>query len=399
MKYIVVVPDGAADYPLEALNGKTPLEVADTPFMDKLASQGILGRVRTVPLGFSPSSDVANLSLLGYDPEKYYTGRGPLEAANLGVDLGEKDLAFRCNLITENNNILLDYSAGHITDKEASLLIDALNESLGSEQIRFYLGKSYRNLMVYREGLPLGLDKLKYWPPHDIIGKSIIPHLPKGDNANIIIELMNKSKEVLRAHEINKVRIDLGESPANMIWLWGCGPRPSMESFQEKFGLKGAVISAVDLIKGIGKLANLKVIEVEGATGYYDTNYQGKAEGALRALEEVDFVFVHIEATDEASHNQDLRMKIICLERIDKFVLGTIIEKLNSKKEKFRILVVPDHPTPIARRTHTNEPVPFLIAGEEIEKGGFNCFSELEAQNSNLYFDKGVQLLQYFLKR
>ncbi len=398
MKYIVVVPDGAGDYPLEVLNGKTPLEVADTPFMDKLASQGILGRVKTVPLGFSPSSDVANLSLLGYEPEKYYTGRGPLEAANLGIALGEKDLAFRCNLITENDDILLDYSAGHITDKEASFLIDALNKSLGSREIRFYLGKSYRNLMVYRGGLPLGLDKLKYWPPHDIIGKSIIPHFPKGNNANIIIDLMNKSKEVLREHEINKVRIDLGESPANMIWLWGCGPKPSMESFQKKFGLRGAVISAVDLIKGIGKLVNLKVIEVEGATGYYDTNYQGKAESALRALEEVDFVFVHIEATDEASHNQDLRMKIICLERIDKFVIGTIVENLNSKKEKFRILVVPDHPTPISKRTHTDEPVPFLIAGEGVEKGGFSCFSELEAQNSSLYFDRGVGLLQYFLK-
>lgn len=397
MKYIVIVPDGAADYPLEVLGNRTPLEVADTPYLDKLAKEGVLGRVKTVPPGFIPSSDVANLSLLGYEPEKYYAGRGPFEAANLGVPLEEEDLAFRCNLITESDGKLLDYSAGHISNKEAAILIDCLDKNLSSAKVKFYPGKSYRHLMVYKEGVSLGLDKFKYLPPHDIMGQSIEKHLPQGDNARSIVELTRKSKEILAGHEINKVRIDLGENPANMIWLWGCGKNPKMESFEDKFGMKGGVISAVDLIKGIGKIIKLRVIEVEGATGYYDTNYEGKARGALTALEEVDFVFVHIEATDEASHNQDLRMKITCMERIDKLVVGTILEGLPPGKD-FRILVVPDHPTPISKRTHTDEPVPFLIYGKGIEKGAFSSFSEPEAQTSNLYFKKGADLLKYFFQ-
>ncbi len=397
MKYIFIVPDGASDYPLEILGGKTPFEAADTPYMDKLAKEGMLGRVRTVPSGFNPSSDVANLSLLGYDPRIYYPGRGPLEAANLGIELTDGDLAFRCNLITESDGKILDYSAGHISDREARILIEYLDKTIGTSQIKFYAGKSYRNIMLYKDGKKLGLDKLKYWPPHDIIGKEIKKFSPKGENSEVLIEMMEKSRELLAEHEVNKVRIDLGENPANMIWLWGCGGKSKMEKFIEKFGITGAVISAVDLIKGIGKLLGLEVIEVEGATGYYDTNYQGKAKAALKALERVDFVFVHIEATDEAGHNQDLRMKITCIERIDKMVVGTILEGL--KNEKFRILISPDHPTPISKRTHTPEPVPFLIFGEGIKKGNFSGYSEQEAQNSSLYFDKGFELMEYFIKR
>ncbi len=396
MKYILIVPDGASDYPIESLGEKTPLEVAQTPFMDSLAQSGMVGRVKTVPSGFTPSSDIANLSLLGYEPEKYYTGRGPLEAANLGIDLAEEDVAFRCNLITQTDDILFDYSAGHITDKEAEIIIEFLNEHLSTPNIKFYKGKSYRNLMVYKEGAKLGLDKLKYFAPHDIMGKNINKNFPKGANREIIIELMNKSKELLQNHEINKVRIDLKENPANMIWLWGAGRKPAMESFHEKFNLRGAVISAVDLIKGIGKTIGLEVIEVEGATGYYDTNYLGKAKAALKALEKDDFVFVHIEATDEAGHNNDLRMKITCIERIDKMVVGPIVEGL--RDTHFRILITPDHPTPVSKRTHTQEPVPFLMAGEGIEKDAITTYSELEAQNSNLYFDSGPALLKYFLK-
>jgi len=397
MKYIIIVPDGASDYPIESLGGKTPLEVADIPFMNSLAKQGLLGRVRTVPTGFSPSSDIANLALLGYEPDKYYTGRGPLEAANLGIELRKKDLAFRCNLITETDEKIADYSAGHITDKEAKILIKFLDKNLGTSKIKFYAGKSYRNIMVFKDGLDLELGKLKYFPPHDIMGEDIKKHLPKGKNSDVLIELMQKSKKILADHEINKVRIDLGENPANMIWLWGCGRKPKMESFKEKFGLSGAVISAVDLVKGIGKIIKLKVLEVEGATGYYDTNYLGKAQAALQALKVVDFVFIHIEATDEASHNQDLRMKITCLERIDKMIVGTLLENLKNKD--FKILITPDHPTPISKRTHTNEPVPFLVYGTDIEQGSFLSYSELEAQNSSLYFDKGIDLLNYFLKR
>lgn len=395
MKYIVVVPDGAADYPLDALGGKTPLEAADTPFMDSLAKKGMLGRVKTVPEGFVPSSDVANLSLLGYEPQNYYTGRGPLEAANSGIDLEKDDLAFRCNLITESEGKLLDYSAGHITDKEAEILIEYIDEKLGTEDIKFVAGKSYRHLMLYKKGKDLELDKPSYFPPHDIMGRQIKHYLPRGKNSKIIVDLMQQSYSLLKDHEINKVRVDLGENPGNMIWLWGCGAKPQMPSFKEKFNVTGAVISAVDLIKGTGRIIGLKVIEVQGANGYYDTNYQGKAEAGLKALEEVDFVFIHIEAVDEASHNQDLRMKITCLERIDKLVVGTILNGMEGKE--FRILISPDHPTPVQKRTHTDEPVPFVIYGKGIEEGKFSSYGENEAASSGLYFEKGSDLMRFFL--
>ena len=395
MKYIVVVPDGAADHPIDALGGKTPLEAAGISFTNSLAQNGILGRVRTVPAGFIPSSDVANLSLLGYDPNKYYTGRGPLEAVNLGIEFSESDLAFRCNLITQTDDVLFDYSAGHITNKEAAVLISFLDEKLGSSDVKFYPGKSYRHIMIYKNGVNLGLGKIKYFAPHDIMGRPIKPFLPRGKNNDKIIRLMEESKDILQNHEINKVRIDLGENPANMIWLWGAGSKPQMESFRDKFGIEGAVISAVDLIKGIGKIIGMDVIEVEGATGYYDTNYSGKAQAAIDALKKVDFVFIHIEATDEAGHNQDLRMKITCLERIDKMIIKPVVEQMGGRD--FRILITPDHPTLISKRTHTNEPVPFLIYGKGIKKGPFSSYSEAEAQNSSLYFDNGPELVKYFL--
>ncbi|MDP2923687.1 MAG: cofactor-independent phosphoglycerate mutase [Candidatus Omnitrophota bacterium] len=397
MKYIVIVPDGAADYPSEILGGRTPLEAADKPFMNSLAKKGILGRVKTVPPGFIPSSDVANLSLLGYEPQKYYCGRGPLEAANMGVDLEEGDLAFRCNLITESEGKLLDYSAGHISDREAKILIEHINDNLGTENIEFYPGKSYRHLMVYRQGSRLGLENLNYFAPHDIMDQEINKHLPKGKNSEVVIDLMQSSKDYLKEHEINKVRIDLGENPANMIWLWGSGKKPTIPAFKEKFGLTGAVISAVDLINGIGKIIGLKVITVSGANGYYDTNYQGKAEKGLEALRDVDFLFIHIEATDEAGHNQDLRMKITCIERIDKLVVGTIVKHMEG--QDYRILITPDHPTPVSKRTHTDEPVPFLIAGSGIDEGNFPNYSETEAANSDLYMDSGIALMKYFLGR
>lgn len=397
MKYIVIVPDGASDYPMEILGGKTPFEAAEIPHINALAKNGILGRVKTVPQGFIPASDVANLSLLGYEPQTYYCGRGPLEAANLGIELKENDLAFRCNLITEAQGKILDYSAGHITDSEAKVLIEHLEKNLGTETINFYPGKSYRHLMVYRQGALLGLDKLNYFAPHDIMGKETAKHLPVGENSDIIGNLTRRSQGLLLGHEINKVRIDLGENPANMIWLWGCGKKPVMPSFQEKFGLNGAVISAVDLIKGIGRIIGFKVIEVEGANGYYDTNYLGKAQAGLAALEETDFVFIHVESPDEAGHNQDLRMKIACLERIDKLVVGTIVKKMAGKD--FRILICPDHPTPISKRTHTDEPVPFVMCGNGINPAGFPSFSENTAAASNLFFESGAELIKYFLQK
>ncbi len=395
MKYIFIVPDGAADYPSEILGGKTALEAADKPFMDSLARKGSLGRVKTVPSGFIPASDVANLSLLGYEPEKYYCGRGPLEAANLGIDLKEGDLAFRCNLVTESEGKLLDYSAGHISDREAKILMEYVNKNLGTDEIQFFPGKSYRHLMVYRNGAKFSLDKLNFSAPHDIMGRPVKKYLPSGKDSERIITLMNRSKEILKDHEINKVRIDLGENPANMIWLWGAGRKPLIPAFKEKFGLSGAVISAVDLINGIGKIIGLKVVKVDGANGYYDTNYKGKAEAAIEALETCDFVFIHVEATDEAGHNNDLRMKITCIERIDKLVVGTIIEKMKGKD--YRIIISPDHPTPVVKRTHTDEPVPFVLAGSGINAQNFSSYSETEAANSSLYFSSGIELMNYFL--
>jgi 2,3-bisphosphoglycerate-independent phosphoglycerate mutase len=395
MKYILLVIDGASDYPIEALKGKTPLEAADMPFMTQLAHKGKIGRVKTVPRGFAPASDVANLALLGYDPAKYYCGRGPLEAANLGVKLEADDVAFRCNLVTVSDGKMLDYSAGHIAEKESSLIMKDINKALGGDEIEFFPGISYRNLMVYRNAKKYHFEKIKYFPPHDIMGQPTDKHLPKGKNSDKLIGLMRRSQEFLANHDINNVRIDLGENPANMIWLWGCGATPAMPLFKDKYNLKGAVISAVDLINGIGRIIGLKVIKVDGATGYYDTNYKGKALAALEALEKLDFVFIHIEATDEAGHNGDLRMKLTCLERIDKMVVGTLLEGLRGKE--FKILITPDHPTPVAKRTHTDEPVPFLIYGKGIPAGNFSGYNETAAQNSSLYFDKGYTLLEHFI--
>ncbi len=396
MKYIVLVGDGMADYPVEELNGKTPLEAAKTPNMDFIARCGMLGQTKTVPNKMAPASDVANMSILGYDPKKYYTGRGPLEAANLGIELDQKDIAFRCNFVTVNNDTLVDYSAGHITTKEAGILIDCLNQKLGTQNLRFYCGVSYRNLMIIKDAPETLLD-IYCFPPHDIIGKKVSRHLPEGKGAEFVVNLMRESSKILASHEINQVRIDLGENPADMIWLWGQGSKPNLPTYKEKYNLSGSVISAVDLIKGLGKIIGLEVINIPGATGYYNTDYEGKARAAIRTLEDKDFVFLHVEAPDEAGHNGDLREKITAIERFDHLVVGKILNAFKRKKS-FRILVLPDHPTPLSVRTHTAEAVPFGIFGRDIFGGGFLCYSEKEAQKSNLFFDKGYKLIDYFLK-
>ncbi|MFA5114716.1 MAG: cofactor-independent phosphoglycerate mutase [Candidatus Omnitrophota bacterium] len=397
MKYAVLVADGMADYPLKELDGHTPLEVARKPHMDFIARSGMLGRVRTIPLKASPGSDVANISILGYEPARFYTGRGPLEAANLGVELADDDVAFRCNLITAADNKLIDYSAGHIGSEEAANLIRFIDKRLGSERFRFYPGVSYRHLMVAKAGIRDGLDALKCRPPHDIINRDINANLPSGKGAEDIIGLMQESRSLLESHEINLVRIDLKENPANMIWLWGQGKKPSMPGFQDKYGLKGSVISAVDLIRGLGRILGLGVVKVEGATGYYDTNYQGKAEAALKCLEDDDFVFVHVEAPDEAGHNGDIREKILAIERFDQFIVGPIVEEFKDK-DNFRMVVLPDHATPISLRTHTSDIVPFAIYGSGISAGGASGYSEKEAAGSDLYFDNGYELMDYIVK-
>ncbi len=398
MKYIVLVGDGMADYPIKELGGRTPLEVARTPNMDYIAQYGMLGRIKTIPDKMSPASDVANLSILGVDPQNFYTGRGPLEAANLGIELEEDDVMFRCNLVTVAEDRLLDYSAGHISTKEARILIEFIDQNFGTNRVRFYPGVSYRHLMLVKRGVDKHLQDLKCMPPHDIAGQSISKNLPRGDDANFIIKLMEDSRRILEKHEINLVRIDLKENPANMIWLWGQGKKPSMPKFSEKYNLEGAVISAVDLIKGLGKILGLEVINVPGATGYYDTDYEGKAKAALKSLEKKDFVFVHVEAPDEAGHNGDLREKITAIERFDQLVVGTVL-KAFKRKQNFLILVLPDHATPISLKTHTAEPTLFGIFGKGVKPGNFLNYSEKEAEKSELYFEKGYELMEYFIKR
>jgi len=396
MKYIVLVADGMADYPIEELGMRTPLEAARTPNMDFIAKNGCLGQAKTIPDKMTPASDVANLSILGYDPKKYYSGRGPLEAANLGIELEDDDIAFRCNLITASGDILLDYSSGHINSREADNLIKFINQKLGSNKLRFYSGVSYRHLLLVKRGAELKLQNLKCWAPHDIAGQSIKQHLPRGENADIIIKLMLDSKEILGSHEINQVRLDLKENPANMIWLWGQGVKPNMPKFIDKFGLSGSVISAVDLIKGLGRILGLEVINVPGATGYYDTDYEGKATAAINSLKNNDFVFVHVEAPDEAGHNGDLREKLTAIERFDQFVVGSFLEYCKDR-EDFRIMVLPDHATPLSLKTHTPEAIPFAIYGKNINKGEFTNYSEKEAGKSQLYFENGYQLMEYFI--
>jgi 2,3-bisphosphoglycerate-independent phosphoglycerate mutase len=397
MKYIVLVGDGMADYPIKELDNCTPLEVARTPNMDFIAKAGRLGRVKTIPEGMTPASDVANISILGYDPKIYYTGRGPLEAANLGIELEEEDVAFRCNLITVANDTLRDYSAGHINSKEAEILIKFIDQKLGTNKIKFYPGVSYRHLMLVKRGTEESLDDLECKAPHDIAGQSILKNLPRGDGADILIKLMQESRKLLENHEVNLVRLDLKENPANMIWLWGQGKKPDIPKFYEKYNLTGSVISAVDLIKGLGKILGLEVINVVGATGYYDTDYAAKARAAVKSLEDKDFVFVHVEAPDEAGHNGDLREKITAIERFDHLVVGVVLEAFKRKKN-FRLLVMPDHATPISLKTHVTDPVCFGIFGKDVIGRGFLSYNEKEAEKSDFYFEKGHELMDYLIK-
>jgi len=397
MKYIVLVGDGMADYPIKELQDRTPLEVARTPNMDFIAQHGSLGRIKTIPPKMAPASDVASISIFGYDPLRYYTGRGPLEAANLGVDLEENDFAFRCNLVTASADTLVDYSAGHISSNEAAILINFIDRNLGSQQLKFYPGVSYRHLMLIKNITGGQFENLECRPPHDIMGESVSGNLPKGEGAQILVKLMQDSRKILENHEINMVRIDLKENPANMIWLWGQGKKPDLPTFREKYGLSGSVISAVDLIKGLGRILGLEVIKVPGATGYYDTDYEGKAKAAVKSLEEKDFVFVHVEAPDEAGHNGDLREKITAIERFDQLVVGTILHAFKHKKN-FRVLVLPDHATPISVKTHTSDIVPFGMFGEGIAARAFLNYSEKEAEKSDLYFEKGYTLMDHFIR-
>jgi 2,3-bisphosphoglycerate-independent phosphoglycerate mutase len=398
MKYVVIVPDGMADLPLEELGNKTPLEVARTPHMDFLAQNGFTGMVKTIPDKMKPGSDVGNLSVMGYNPENCYLGRAPLEAANLGINLKEDEIAFRCNLVTILDDKMLDYSAGHISSEESGILVGSLNDELSEETIRFIPGKSYRHLVILSVRNVQDYLKIKCTPPHDIMGQMIGQYLPAGVGSKVLLRLMERSKAVLDEHPVNKVRIDLKENPANFIWLWGQGKRMTLPSFKEKYGIEGGVISAVDLVNGIGRLAGLEVIKVPGITGYYDTNYIGKANYALQALQTKDFVFVHIEGPDEAGHNGDAKAKISCIENIDREIIGTIRNHFE-KNDDFRILIMPDHPTPISMRTHTSDPVPFVMYGKDIPNNGSRQFGESIVSEKGLKFASGEDLLTEFMRK
>ena len=396
MKYIVLLADGMGDYPIERLNGYTPLEVAKTPNMDFIAAHGKSGLVATVPKNMTPASDVANLSILGYDPAKYYTGRGPLEAAYMGIELHSDEVAFRCNLVNVYQDKMLDYSAGHISTKEAEQLISVLNRDLGSEQVTFYTGVSYRHLLVLKHARGFEALSAKCIPPHDITGQKISRNLPRGKGAELLNDLMKKSKKILESQEVNQIRADLKENPANMIWLWGQGKKPNLISFKERFGINGSIISAVNLIKGIGRLIGLEVIEVPGATGYYDTDYLAKAQYALESLTRVDFTFVHVEAPDEAGHNGDIRAKITAIENFDKLVVGTVLNDVKDKGD-VRVLVLGDHLTPIALKRHVADPTPFAMWGEGITPDNSQVFSERAARATSFNFKEGHRLLEEFI--
>ncbi len=401
MKYIVLIGDGMADRPLKELGGKTVLEKASTPNMDKLAAAGISGRVRTVPSDMHPGSDVANLSILGYDPHKYYSGRAPLEAASIGVKLGKNDIAFRCNLVTLKYNrnrtraIMEDYSSGHISTEEAGELIKAVDDELGTEIIKFYPGISYRHLMVWAGG-PTDLECV---PPHDIIGKDIIDYLPVGSGEELVRKIMVDSVDVLSDHPVNRKRIKAGKSPANGVWLWGQGKKPALPSFRKKYSLEGALISAVDLTKGLGIYAGFQLLTVPGATGYLDTNYKGKADAALKALKEVDFVYIHVEAPDEAGHSGKVMDKIRAIEDFDRLVVGTVLRGIRALGD-CRVLLMPDHPTPVELRTHTGDPVPFvLFDSRELRNNKAIEFNEKIMDRADaLYFEEGHKLMDFFIK-
>lgn len=390
-----------ADRPLAELGGKTPLQKAYTPNMDRLAATSSLGKVRTVPESMHPGSDVANLSILGYDPARYYSGRAPLEAASIGVELGKDDVAFRCNLVTLRFNrdrtsaVMEDYSSGHISSGEAAELIKEVSSQLGTGKIAFYPGVSYRHLMVWADGSA----DIECVPPHDMLGKEIVDYLPVGRGEEVIRKIMLDSVDILESHPVNRNRIRDGKNPGNSVWLWGQGKRPQMPTFQEKYGISGALVSAVDLTKGLGIYAGFEILKVPGMTGYLDTNYQGKADATIQALKQVDFVYLHVEAPDEAGHSGKCRDKVQAIEDFDRYIVGSVLEGMKTF-DAYRILVLPDHATPLELRTHSAEPVPFMLYDSRAQKNNaVHAYDEAITERDDiLVFEEGYKLMDYFIR-
>ena len=398
MKYLLIIGDGMADYPIPELGWKTPLEAAATPNLDSLAQkEAVLGMVRTIPRGVKAASDTAFLSIMGCDPRKYHPGRGPLEAINLGIDLQEREVAFRVNLVTLSENKMADYSAGHITDEEAATLINLLQENFSAEEIFFYPGKSYRNIMVFKKPV-FDWRKLITVPPHDILDKAVTAYLPKGNGDKILLNLMERAGNLLSNHPINKTRVDLAENPANNIWPWGQGEKAQLPLFRERFKLEGVTISAVDIVKGIGKAVGLEAVSVPGATGYLDTNYQGKVDAAITALKKVDFAVLHIEAPDETSHSGETKLKIKAIMDFDRKVVGPAVSALQAEFPESRVMVMSDHITSLRQKTHTPDPVPFLIAGTGVNGKGASVFSEKQAAAGRLYVKEGWKIINLFFE-
>jgi 2,3-bisphosphoglycerate-independent phosphoglycerate mutase len=397
-KYIILIGDGMADWPIAEIGNRTPLEAAVKPNMDFMASHGAMGMVQVVPKEMYPGSDVSNLSILGYDPAAVYTGRSPLEAASIGIELGPDDVAVRCNIVSLRHDgadtEMEDFSGGHITTAEAEDLLASLQERLSGKGVRFHTGVSYRHLMVW----PGGIDTVETTPPHDIHGKKITEFLPKGEGSELLLTIMEASRELFADHPVNRKRVAEGKLPGNSVWFWGQGKAPRIPTFKQRFGLSGSVVAAVDLIKGIGIYAGLDVVKVPGATGYTDTNYRGKAEYAIRELEEKDFVLIHVEAPDEAGHNGNVREKIKAIERIDREMLNPLLARIR-EKGNLRILLLPDHPTPVAIRTHAQEPVPFVFypAPPGLSSSPGSRYTEAHAKDAGLELPRGTMLIEYLL--
>lgn len=398
MKYIVVLGDGMADYPIDELNEQTPLEYANTPMMDELAQKSEIGQVHTIPAGMSPGSDTANLSVLGYDPKKYYTGRSPLEALSIGVPMKDTDIAIRCNIVTVSDEEteykdkkMIDHSAGEISTEDADVLIRAIQEAFGNEMFQFYTGTSYRHLLIWDKG-----NVVELTPPHDILTKTIGNYLPK---EKMLAEMMEKSYEILNNHPINVAREKAGLHKANSLWFWGAGTKPALDDFTEKTGKRGVMISAVDLLKGIGVGAGLHNIIVEGADGTLETNYEGKAQAAVDALTKdgYDFAYIHVEAPDEMGHQGSVERKIKSIEYLDQRVIRVVKEGMDASGEDYRMLVLPDHPTPIVLRTHSSDPVPYMLFDSTNHGSRMWHYNEREAAASGIDMPSGAALMEYFL--
>lgn len=399
MKYLVLLCDGMADYPVAELGNKTPMQKANKPNMNRLAKSAEVGLIKTVADGLKPGSDVANLSVLGYDPALYYSGRSPLEAGSIGIDMKDTDVSFRLNLVTlsdeENydDKTIIDYCAGDISTKEAKVLIDYLKEHFDNDEFSLYSGVSYRHCLIWNNGT---LDVGTLTPPHDITGKPIKEYLPKHENAKKLYNMMVKSYELLKNHPLNLERIKRGERPANSAWLWGEGVKKPLALFEEKYGLKASMISAVDLLKGIGKFSGMNVITVDGATGYLDTNFEGKAAACINAFEHgSDLCYVHVEAPDECGHRHEIENKVKAIELIDEKILAPVLSALE-KMGDYKVLIMPDHATPLALRTHTNDPIPYLIYDSRKAKIGVENFCEESAKETGIYMPIGHELMARF---